>query len=146
MECSCYYQSCDKFSMLFVWLSSTAWEQMKSLRIYGSGFSIIHIAVEGHWTCVWLLLLFKLLQSFLCFLGLDLPSLFLFPVRWYVVWIWNAYNLFIRSFLNYIEVDLSHQYGEFQYLWTYFALGKIVGILTRLSWKLLYLLLWLGLV
>jgi hypothetical protein len=36
-----------------VWLSPTAWEQMKSVRFMVVGQ---HIAVEGHLACVWLLL------------------------------------------------------------------------------------------
>jgi hypothetical protein len=47
---------------------------------YGS-WSLSCTCVYDHWTCVWLLLLFKwLLKNFLQFLGF-----FLSPVHWYVV-------------------------------------------------------------
>jgi hypothetical protein len=90
------------------------------LYVY-SWWSILHSLGEIPPSCCRILvspnqlsLLLKLLQSFLCLLGLGLP---LFPLFIDLCRMWELYNLIIKSSLIYIQGSLNRRYGEVQYLW-----------------------------
>jgi hypothetical protein len=94
------------------------WELMKSVGMIWYVANAIHIAVEGPWTCVWPMLLFKLLISsvlwsvFLDSLGWDSLFFMVADGFWFSGQIWNIQFLIIDSSPNYFQVPLNCKHWE----------------------------------
>jgi len=80
----CFSQSCDRNPVCGLMYDNYLHEElMKSLGILWELVTTMPVAVESHWICMWLSLLFKLRLILLYnFLGFGSP---LFPACWCVV-------------------------------------------------------------